>query len=81
MANQNELLGAAFCKGKLSLGSPPQPYRASAQVINTSCFYPGPPLSIAQSGAGLPLDPWALLLCWEFPAAENTPHGFSFVGK
>ena len=42
MANQNELLGAAFCKGKLSLGSPPQPQLASAQEINTSCFRPGP---------------------------------------
>ena len=51
--------------------------RKSTQAV----FAPGPPLSIAQSGAGLPLDPWALLLCWEFPAAENTPHGFSFVGK
>ena len=42
MANQNELLGAAFCKGKLSLGSTPQPQLASAQEINTSCFRPGP---------------------------------------
>ena len=60
----NELLGTAFCKGKLSSGSKPQPHRASAQVINTSCFYPGPPLSIGQSGAGPPLAPWALLLYW-----------------
>ena len=44
-------------------------------------FAPAPALSIGQSGARLHLDPWALLLCWEFPAAENTPHGFSFVGK
>ena len=42
MANQNDLLGAAFCKGKLSLGSPPQPQLASAQEINTSCFRPRP---------------------------------------
>ena len=42
MANQNDLLGAAFCKGRLSLGSPPQPQLASAQEINTSCFRPGP---------------------------------------
>ena len=42
MANQNELLGAAFCKEKLSLGSPPQPQLASAQEINTSCFRPRP---------------------------------------
>ena len=42
MANQTDLLGAAFCKGNLSLGSPPQPQLASAQEINTSCFRPGP---------------------------------------
>ena len=42
MANQNELLGAAFCKGKLSLGSTPQHQLASAQEINTSCFRPRP---------------------------------------
>ena len=39
---QNELLGAAFCKGTLSLGSKPQPHRDSTQNINTSTFHPQP---------------------------------------
>ena len=32
---------------------------------------PGPPLSIGQSGAGPPLAPWALLLCWGSPAPKS----------
>ena len=43
------------------------PRRISTQAL----FTPGPPLSIGQSGAGLPLAPWALLLCWGFPAPES----------
>ena len=42
MATQNELLGAAPCKGKLSSSSKPQPHRASVQKLNTSCFHPRP---------------------------------------
>ena len=42
MANQNELLGAAFCKGKLSSGSKPQPQRASPQESNAIRFRPRP---------------------------------------
>ena len=34
-------------------------------------FPPGPALSIGRCGAGLRLDPWALLLCWGFPAPES----------
>ena len=34
-------------------------------------FAPGPPLSRGQSGAGLPLAPWALLLCWGSPVPET----------
>ena len=34
-------------------------------------FPPGPALSIVRCGAGLPMDPWALLLCWGFPAPES----------
>ena len=41
--------------------------RNSTQAVST----PGPPLSIGQSGAGLPLAPWALLLCWGSPAPET----------
>ena len=40
MANQNELLGAAFCKGKHSSGSKAQPQLASAQESNAIRFRP-----------------------------------------
>ncbi len=43
------------------------PRRISTQAL----FTPGPPLSIGQSGAGLPLAPWALLLCWGSLAPET----------
>ena len=68
---QNELLGAAFCKGKLSSSSKPHPLSALAQESSASPFRPGPALSILQSGAGLPLAPWALLLCSGSPAPET----------
>ena len=42
MTTQSEILGAAFCKGTLSLGSKPQPHRDSTQNINTSSFLPRP---------------------------------------
>ena len=34
-------------------------------------FAPGPPLSRGQSGAGLPLAPWALLICWGSPMPKT----------
>ena len=60
----NELLAAAFCKGKLSSGSKPQPQRASDRESNESRFHPRPPaLHRANRGWAAPA-PWALLLCW-----------------
>ena len=41
MARSN-ILAAAFCKGKLSLGSKPQPQRASDRESNASRFCPQP---------------------------------------
>ena len=64
MATQNELLGAAPCKGKLSSSSKPQPHRASVQKLNTSCFHPRPSaLHRAKRGWAAPgsLGPAALL--------------------
>ena len=47
----NELLTAAFCKGKLSSGSKPQPQRASDPERNASRFRPRhPPLHRANRG-------------------------------
>ena len=67
----NDLLAAAFCKGKVSSGSKQQPQRALAQESNASRFPPRPPLSSGLSWAGLPLAPWVLLLCWWSPATET----------
>ena len=41
--------------------------RKAAQAV----FAPGPALSLGRCGAGLPLAPWALLLCWGSLAPEN----------
>ena len=67
----NELLAAAFCKGKLSSGSKPQPQRASDRESNASRFRPRPPaLHRANRGWAAPA-PWALLLCWGSPVPET----------
>ena len=47
------------------------PYLPWLMKAAQAVFAPGPALSIGQSGAGLPLAPWALLLCWGFPAPES----------
>ena len=51
--------------------------RNSTQAVST----PGPPLSIGQSGAGLPLAPWALLLCWGSPAPKTHSHQVLLRGE
>ena len=48
--------------------SPNAPHLRKA---SEAVFSPGLPLSIGQSGDGLPLAPWALLLCWGFPVPES----------
>ena len=61
---QNALIGAAFCKGKVSSGSKQQPQRASAQESNASRFRPRPSaLQRAKRGGAAPgsLGPAALL--------------------
>ena len=42
LTDQNQLLGAASCKGKLSSGSKPQPLGALAQESSASRFRPRP---------------------------------------
>ena len=44
-------------------------------------FSPSPLVSIGQRGSGLPLAPWALLLCWWSPELETHSNVFSFVEK
>ena len=47
------------------------PYLPWLMKAAQAVFAPGPALSIGQSGAGLPLAPWALMLCWGSPAPET----------
>ena len=86
MATQNELLGAAPCKGKLSSSSKPQPHRASAQVINTSCLRPRPSsLHRAKRGWATPgsLGPAALLGVSgaQNPLPSGSPSWGSRIGR
>ena len=67
----NELLAAAFCKGKLSSGSKPQPQRASDRESNASRFRPRPSALHRANRAWAAPAPWALLLCWGSPVPET----------
>ena len=86
MATQNELLGAAPCKGKLSSSSKPQPHRASVQKLNTSCFHPRPSaLHRAKRGWAAPgsLGPAALLgvSCTRITLHTGSPSWGSRIGS
>ena len=67
----NELLAAAFCKGKLSSGSKPQPQRASDRESNASRFRPRPPALHRANRGWAALATWALLLFWLSPVPET----------
>ena len=41
------------------------------RIASEAVFAPGPALSIGRCGVGLPLAPWALLLCWGSLAPET----------
>ena len=75
------LLAAAFCKGKLSSGSKPQPQRTSDGERTQAVFAPGYPLSLGRTGAGLPRLPGPCCFAGGLRRKTLTPHGFSFVGK
>ena len=82
MVTQNELLGAASCKGKLSLAANHSPNAPRLRKATQTVFAPGPPFSRRQSGAGLPLAPWALLLLGRgLQHPKPIPQGFSLAGK
>ena len=78
-----ELLDAVVCKGtgnatRAAHTSPTAPLvREATQAI----FARSPPQSNGQSGAGLPLAPWALMLCWGSPAPETHPQSFLLRGE
>ena len=68
-----ELLGPAVCKGtgKAPRGANISPTAPLLRKAMQAVFEPSPPLDVGQSGAGLPLAPWALLLGWGSPEPET----------
>ena len=68
---QNEVLRAAFWKGRLSSGTHHSPNAPLLSKATLAFFSPSPRVSIGQRGSGLPLTPWALLLCWWSPELES----------
>ena len=58
-------------KGNTPPAANHSPNAPQIQRATQAVFAPGPTLSIAQSEAGLPLAPWALLHCWGSPAPET----------
>ena len=68
---QNELLAAAFCKGTSPRAANNSPNAPRLSKAKQAVFATGPPLSLAQSLAELPLAAWALLLCWVSQALKT----------
>ena len=58
-------------KGKSSHAANNSPNSPRLRKATQAVFAPGRRLSRWHSGAGLPLAPWALLLCWGSPAPET----------
>ena len=58
--------------------SPNAPLQSKATL---AFFSPRPLVSIGQSGSGLPLAPWALLLCWWSPELDIHSNVFPFGEK
>ena len=68
-------------KGKSPRAANNSPNAPQLRKARQAVFAPGPLLSRGQSRAGLPLAPWALLLCWGSPVPETHSDGFSLAGK
>ena len=78
-----ELLGPALCKGtgKAPRGAHTSPTATLLRKATQAFFAPSRPLAVGQSGAGLPLAPWALLICWGSPEPETHSQRVSFTAK
>ena len=84
--SQNSIQGSTLCKVRLSSGNKPQPQCAFDQQSHACLFSHSPLESIGQSGSGLPLAPWALMLCFWSPELETHSkrvllHGEAGVGR
>ena len=69
----NQHLEAAVCKGtgKSPRAAHTSPNGPKLRKAVQDVFTPRPCAPIGRCGAGLPLDPWALLLCWGSPEPET----------
>ena len=81
----NSIQGPAFWKVRLCSGNNHSPHVPLLSKATLAFFSPSPLVSRGQCGAGLPLAPWALLLCWWSPEMETHSkhillHGEAGVG-
>ena len=77
----NSIQGPAFWKVRLCSGNNHSPHVPLLSKATLAFFSPSPLVSRGQRGSGLPLAPWALLLCWWSPEFENHYKCFSFKEK
>ena len=67
----NSIQGPAFWKVRLCSGNNHNPHAPWLRKATLAFFSPSALVSRGQRGAGLPLAPWALLLCWWSPEVET----------
>ena len=77
----NSIQGPAFWKVRLCSGNNHSPHVPLLSKATLAFFSPSTLLSLGQCGAGLPLAPWALLLCWRSPEMETHSNGFLLRGE
>ena len=77
----NSIQGPAFWKVRLCSGNNHNPHAPLLSKATLAFFSPSPLVSRGQRGAGLPLAPWALLLCWWSPELETHSKGILLRGE
>ena len=77
----NSIQGPAFWKVRLCSRNNHNPHAPLLSKAKLAFFSPNPLVSRGQCGAGLPLAPWALLLCWWSPEMETHSNGFLLRGE
>ena len=70
-----------FEKGDSPRGTNHSPSAVLLSKAMLAFFSPSPLVSRGHRWSGLPLAPWALLLCWWSPELEKHSNGLSFVKK
>ena len=77
----NSIQGPAFWKVRLCSGNNHNPHAPLLSKATLAFFSPNPLVSRGQRGSGLPLAPWALLLCWWSPELETHSKGVLLRGE